>query len=88
LLRVSFIGVAPARRLPETLNRVLQHAVPAAFAALVTAAVSSTATGVGPLAGWPVVAATVTTLLAAHRSPHPVLTLMVGAATATVFAAL
>lgn len=88
ILRVAFIGFAPATWRPRQLNGVLRHAAPAAFAALAAAAVSTTANGDGSLSGWPVVAATATTLLVARRCPHPVLVLMVGAIAATVFAAL
>lgn len=88
MLRVAFIVFAPSGWMPRSLDGLLRYAAPAAFAALVAAAVSSTATGSGPLAGWPVVAATATTLLVARRSPHPVLTLVAGAAAATAFAAL
>ncbi|MFZ2012740.1 MAG: AzlD domain-containing protein [Nocardioides sp.] len=88
MLRVAFIGLAPAKWRPRTLGGLLRHAAPAAFAALAAAAVSTTAAGDGSLSGWPVVAATATTLLLARRSPHPLLTLMIGAVAATVFAAL
>ena len=84
MLRVAFIGFAPATWRPRKLNGVLRHAAPAAFAALAAAAVSTTATGDGSLSGWPVVAATATTLILARRCPHPVLALVVGAVAATV----
>jgi branched-subunit amino acid transport protein len=88
MLRVAFIGFAPARWRPRKLNGLLRHTAPAAFAALATAAVSTTATGDGPLSGWPVVAAAATNLVLARRLPHPALALVVGAVAATVFAAL
>jgi branched-subunit amino acid transport protein len=88
MLRVAFIGFAPARWRLRKLNGLLQHAAPAAFAALAAAAVSTIATEDGSLSGWPVVAATATTLFFARRFPHPVLALMVGAVAATVFAML
>lgn len=88
LMRVAFIALIPVGRIPKNLTGVLQHASPAAFAALAAAAVSSTEAGPGPLSGWPVVAATLTTLVVARRAPHSVLILVVGATTATLFAAL
>jgi branched-subunit amino acid transport protein len=87
LFRVAFIAVAPHGQVPPTLVRALRHAAPAAFAAIVGVAVSDMARGSGELAGWPVVAATIVTLVVALRTRHVLLTLVAGAAAATVFGA-
>ena len=88
LLRVAFIVFVPAAWGPDRLGGVLRYAAPSAFAALVAAAVSSTATGDGALAGWRIVVAAAVTLLVARRWPHLLLALMTGAATATLVAAV
>ena len=85
LFRVGFIAVAPHGNVPPALVRALRHAAPAAFAALVGVTVSDTARGKGHLAGWPVVAATLVTLVVAVRSRNVLLTLVAGAVAATAF---
>lgn len=89
LFRVAFIALAPHGHVPAGLVRPLKNAAPAAFAALVTIAVSDAARGggSGDLAGWPVIAATAITAAVALRSRNTLATLIVGAAAITGFAA-
>lgn len=87
LFRVAFIAVAPHGHVPPKLIRTLRHAAPAAFAALIGVTVSDTARAPGDLAGWPVVAATVLTLVVALRTRHVLLTFVAGIVAATAFSA-
>jgi branched-subunit amino acid transport protein len=85
LLRIAFIALAPSGHPPALVARALRHAAPAAFAALVAVGVSDAATGSGPLAGWPVLAATAVTAAVARRSRNVPLTLLCGVVAITAF---
>ena len=77
LLRVGFIVIVPARRLPEGLRRVLDHAAVAALAALLATALTRESGPAWLLTPSPVLVAAVAAGLVAWRTGRLGLTAVV-----------
>jgi branched-subunit amino acid transport protein len=84
VLRVAPIAMTSVTGGRLHLGRSLRHAAPSAFAALVALNVSQLSKGTTDLAGWPAIAATAVTLAVAMRTRHVLVTLLTGAAAATL----
>lgn len=84
VLRAAPVAMASTTRSHASLGHRLRYAAPSAFAALVALNVSQLSKGSTELAGWPAIAATAVTLVVALRTRHVLLTLVTGAAGATL----
>jgi branched-subunit amino acid transport protein len=79
MIRVGFILGVPAGRLPEWVQRALDHAASAAMAALLATSLVHSSGGVTSI-GWPAVAATVVSGAVAWRTRRLGLTIVVAVA--------
>lgn len=84
LFRVAAITLLPAARLPSTVRRLLDHAVPAALAAMVGAGIAGGAALPDLASRLPVLLGAVVTAVIAWRRPGLVLPVMAGLAAAWV----
>jgi len=88
LFRVAAITLLPAAGLPPGARRLLDHAVPAALAAMVGAAIAGGATLPGLASRLPVLAAAAVTAVLAWRARGIVLPVVAGFAAAWLLSLL
>jgi branched-subunit amino acid transport protein len=88
LFRVAAITLLPAARLPSTARRLLDHAVPAALAAMVGAGIAGGVALPDLASRLPVLLGAVVTAVIAGRRRGLVLPVMAGLAAAWVLSAL
>ena len=88
LFRVAAITFLPAARLPSAARRLLDHAVPAALAAMVGAGIAGGAAVADLASRLPVLACAVVTAVLAWRMRGIVLPVMAGLAVAWVLSSV
>jgi branched-subunit amino acid transport protein len=88
VLRVAAITLLPTAQLPSVARRLLDHAVPAALAAMVGAAIAGSAPLPDLASRLPVLLAAVVTAVVAWRRRRLVLPVAAGLVTAWLLAAL